>query len=215
MRMKLVVAGMLGFVAAALSALLVMSGPANSAQSPLAVIEQNKDAGGNIKVHEQGTAAVKAQQDGSWTVGISGSPSVRVTNAADAPVPTRDADNPARQQFNRMVHIGIPSGSAAGSALVDIPQSKYLVITHVSGQAELAPGQHPLFQLQFATFDHFLPFELAVSPGAPFRDLWVLSEPLEVVYGPASHVTANLSRIDTGGPVDADVTVSGYLVDAP
>jgi hypothetical protein len=233
MHRKLVIAGLLGFIAAALASLLVGSSVAESAQPPLPVIEQNTDTNGSIKVHEQGTAAVAARQDGSWNVGISGAPNVRldaagntvkldsgangvrVTNAADAPVPTRDAENPARQQFNRMVQIHIATGSAAGSAPIDLPQDKYLVIAHVSGQAELPPDQHPLFQLQFATFKHFLPFRLEVSPGAQIRDVWVLTEPLDVIYGPASHITAELSRIDTAGPVDADITVSGYLVDYP
>jgi hypothetical protein len=195
---------------------------ASAAQSISANITGPLDANGNVKVHEQGTALV----------GITGVPDVkldatansvkldpaangvRITNADDAPVPTRDTENPARQQFNDMVHIEIPSGSASGSGQFQLPQGKYLVITHVSGQAELDPGQHPLLQLQFATFKHFLPFTLVVSPGAPYRDLWQLSEALDVIYGPASHVTAYLSRIDTAGAADADVTLSGYLVDA-
>jgi hypothetical protein len=196
---------------------------ANAAQSVSATIAGPLDANGDVRVHEQGTASVsvagsatvRVDPDGNTVKLDSGANGVRVTNAADEPVPTRDTENPARQQFNEMEQIGIPSGSASGSALFHLPQGKYLVITHVSGQAELPAGQHPLFQLQFATFKHFLPFTLVVSPGAPYRDLWNLDEPLQVIYGPASSVTAYLSRSDTGGVVDADVTISGYLVNAP
>ena len=88
--------------ATAASALVAFLGtgaaaPAERPSTP--VTEQNVDANGSIRVHEQGTAnvsiqgtpavtlggsaTVNARQDGAWNVGIAGTPSVGLAPSAN------------------------------------------------------------------------------------------------------------------------------------
>jgi hypothetical protein len=85
MRVTHLIAAMLGVIAAASVAMLVSAGFAQSDQPPLPVLEQNKDAAGNMRVHEQGTASVKL------------------------------ADNPALQRFHRVLQIDVDGGGLGRS----------------------------------------------------------------------------------------------------
>jgi hypothetical protein len=71
MRATHVIAAMMGVIAAALVAVLMSAGFASSVPPPQAVIEQNTDTSGNIKVHEQGTANVNVM-NGNLAVRVVG-----------------------------------------------------------------------------------------------------------------------------------------------
>ena len=66
---------------------------------------------------------------------------VQVVNTSAQPVLVRDVDNPARQPFQATVFISISDGVPAGSALLDVPSGRQLVIEYVSASVQLPTGQ--------------------------------------------------------------------------
>src|SRR5262245_32185671 len=104
MRNMFVVAVIVG-LGSALAGTFAAGQFAEAVPPPQAVIEQNKDANGLIRVHEQGTAGV------------------------------RDLDNPAFQPFERLLLFAFdtPSvGFGSGQEVIDVPAGKRLVIEYVS-----------------------------------------------------------------------------------
>jgi hypothetical protein len=97
-------------VVAATAAVLLGGEPASSAPAPappIRVQEQNLDADGNIKVHEQGTAHVS----------VEGVPSVKL----------------AEEPFAQALHLFFQdSGDPFASASINVPEGKVLTIEYIS-----------------------------------------------------------------------------------
>jgi hypothetical protein len=193
MRATHVIAAMLGIVAAASIAMLVSAGFASSDQPPLPVLEENKDATGNIKVHEQGTATV------------------------------RSADNPARQPFRRVLQIGLDGGALGGKADFIVPAGKRLVIEYVSAAGNTPVGQGvdvdildgPSPSDVDATPDAALRPTSYPNAGGGV-DLFSSSDPVRIYVDPGNHVFVLLARTGgsgESGPVFSQISISGHLVD--
>ena len=87
------------------------------------VQEQNVDAQGNIKVHEQGTPSVKI---------VATANTVKV-DASGGPLPTVATDNPAFHPVEAGAQFETPAGDIASAATVyTVPSGSELVIEQVS-----------------------------------------------------------------------------------
>ena len=97
--------------------------------------QSGRDAKSPADVNVVNTPMVNARQDGPWSVGLEGTPtvalaadaSVRLSNGADNPVPVRDIDN-LQQPFQKSVIApSMPSGSAINASGVVFTLAGYLV----------------------------------------------------------------------------------------
>jgi hypothetical protein len=98
----------------------------NAKTSPVPVQEVNTDANGNIKVHEQGTAAVS----------VSGTPNVTIANTT---VPVHEQGTAAVRSDNEEVSIRDQIGNDTSNSCTDnnvytVPSGKELVIEYIGAQ---------------------------------------------------------------------------------
>jgi len=97
------------------------------------------------------TPTVSAQQSGSWSVGISGTPVVGISANNNVvrvdttnPVAARDVDNPSRQAFQHQFdNLFIPNGSYGVQTTYSVPAGKRLVIEEASLQCAVPTGDVP------------------------------------------------------------------------
>ena len=160
------------------------------------------------------TPTVLAQQSGPWTVGISGTPTVRVGNTAQAPVLGRDVDEPARQPFQRSGEITFAAGEVIAAVEFTVPDGKRLVIEYVSANIS---SEEPLFWFTVRTSagssggTHF--FQPLALPNLPHRH--VVSQQTRLYANPGSPVIIEARRIGTLNLQAASgfVAFSGHLVE--
>jgi hypothetical protein len=107
-------------------------------QGTAAVREQNLDQAGRIRVHEEGQPTVKAQQEGPWNVNVSGSPDVTVDATEQDPVPVRDVDNPGAHPFQRELP-GSPDNLGA-KASFQLGGARRIAIEYASMRCVFASG---------------------------------------------------------------------------
>jgi hypothetical protein len=69
---------------------------------------------------------------------IAGPPTQNVQVVNTAPVPTRDADNPARQPFHATRFFSMTTGEPDQTATIPVPAGKRLIIEHVSAFSQPA-----------------------------------------------------------------------------
>jgi hypothetical protein len=193
MRATHVIAAMLGVIAAASVSLLISAGVAGSGPPPMPVLEQNNDASGNIRVHEQGTATV------------------------------RSADNPARQPFHQVLQIDVNGGAVGGKADFTAPAGKRLVIEYVSASGNTPVGEGvdldlldgPTASDVDATQDATLRAVSYPNAGGEVA-LFSVSEPVGIYVAPGNHVFVLLGRTGgngVAGPVFSQISIFGHLVD--
>jgi hypothetical protein len=160
------------------------------------VREQNLDGNGLVRVHEQGTAQVS----------VVNSPEVRIA-----------ATNP----YQRTVSASNKT-SQVENLQVPVPAGKRLVIQYVSVFAEVPLGQTASAAVTgqgLASPAQSSTVRLAMPRSSTFGDRAFLIGSQEVVLnaGPGSGSTlfAAIARSAEEGTWDAQLTVSGYLVDLP
>ncbi len=79
------------------------------------------------------TVGVNASQVGTWTVAISGTPNVRVTNPATNPVLVKGVDLAGpREPFQISDSILMEDGDSGASKFVSVPAGKLLILETVS-----------------------------------------------------------------------------------
>ena len=147
------------------------------------------------------------------SVAINNSPTVQVGNAPDAPVPSRDVDNPARQPFQRS--MSFPSSFT-------VPGGKRLVIEVFSARVSF-PEPCRLSDLYLITVTEgqsafFYHSPTTIEPVLRPRAV-VVNQQTRIYADPGTSVTVNAERACyPGGTFDdytGTVTVAGYLVDVP
>ena len=195
----------------AIAGLVVMVG-AIIAVTPATSQGQGGTSGKDVNVVN--TPTVLAQQSGPWTVGISGTPTVRVGNTAQAPVLGRDVDEPARQPFQRSGEITFAAGEVIAAVEFTVPDGKRLVIEYVSANIS---SEEPLFWFTVQTSAgssggrHF--FQPIALPNVP---RWhVISQQTRLYANPGSTVIIEARRVGTLSLQAASgfVAFSGHLVD--
>jgi hypothetical protein len=143
-RSLMALTGML-FLAGMATIAMSHSGRGTTATSSSAPASQTQN------VNVVNTPTVNAQQSGSWSVGISGTPVVGLSADNNIvkvdttnPLATRDVDNPSRQAFQHQFdNLFIANGNYAVQSTYSVPAGKRLVIQEVSLQCGLPTGDVP------------------------------------------------------------------------
>jgi hypothetical protein len=153
------------------------------------------------------------------SVGITGTPTVQVGNTLTNPVPVRNV-NDALSPFQQRLLFNIDPGSTQGQADINVPAGKRLVIEHISARAQGPVGQkffgsillHSGPGAELAV--HFVVFNFQGTFGG--IDEYTASTPLRA-YADVSFPSSSCSvtRSDLTGFALVDLSISGYLVDAP
>jgi hypothetical protein len=147
--------------------------------------EQNLDANGFIRVHEQGSAPVKLDRDGNV---------VRVATSRSSPVDVDEVDTPRSEPFQ--------AGQSSGSVSYTVPAGREAVLEYVS--AGFCPGQS-LLGIRIVTtvggvdVTHFLP---ALAPA----NFGVAGGPVHIYADPGTPIVAFPI-----GASNCGVSVSGHL----
>ena len=159
---------------------------------------------------------------------------VRVENTPDRPVPVNilnqvrtcpDENCPAatlnandRNAFQRRVQFAIPSGDAFGSTTISVPAGKRLVIEFITveqtflllGQRSRGISLHTVVDGHQGTYH--LPVIKQVSVEGSFISIWTAAQQMRV-YADAPQFRIEAGQTPQVTNSDADVSVSGYLVD--
>jgi len=209
---------------------VVQGGEARAPSAATTLVrEQNLDANGLIRVHEQGTAsvtvvgAVPAQQSGSWSVGLAPTANtVQLASSVASPVVIRNA-NDAAQPFQRQIAMPIPLGQQQASGSFTVPTGKRFVIEEVTGSFIWPDGGELKVPIRFSvqtttggnTAAHFL--QVSWIYGSTSEYTAHLPAPARIYADPGTSVEAHvlLRTAPLNGTPEADLTVSGYLVDVP
>jgi hypothetical protein len=176
----------------------------------LAVPLQAAPAGRNVKVINTPAEAVP--------VAIQGTPSVTVGNTLADPVPTRQADDPARQAVQRTGLVIISAGDQIEEqTLYTVPAGKRLVIEEASVRAQLFAGvsQAMVFLRTHGgrLGAHYVPLKsIGVLNG--FGTVLVGTELLRGYADPGTAVDVNITINTVGGDGGRfEVTFTGHLVE--
>jgi len=192
----------------------------------------------------QGTATVngtvQAQQNGTWNVGINGTPvvgldagnntvkfdavnnTVKIDSAS--PLPMRDVENPARQPFQADAPSTgeFPDGMFVTLPMITtIPAGKRLVIEQVSVSGAMIKGQRMVTAgLHISNSGNNVQHFLTVTPqgsGGCCRDVFIASQQVRLYADPGTIVSGFATRDVNTGFASAAVSfsISGYLVDVP
>ena len=225
---------LIGLAFAALTGMVALSGQRVSQAAPsdrdVVVVNTASQA---VPVQTQGvttvagdvnvvnTPTVRAEQLGQWNVGLSGTPTVQVGNAANSPVFVRDVDNPARQPFQRELDPLVTVGQFTASDSLTVPAGKRLVIEFATAPVTTPPGTKLWVRIQTTvngiSNQYSLLPELQGSFAASGSDFLLAAQPMKVYADPATQVVAVVNVL--GGTANANtgagVVMSGYLIDVP
>jgi hypothetical protein len=202
-----------GFVMAA-----VMFMPLGIEAATNLVVIKDADSTGKVQVDagrlRVGDGAGPMTVDG--TVGISGTPTVAVGNT----VGTQAApEMPVMLTGN--VHMPDDAGQVV--VLPEVPAGYRLVLEHVFVRASVPSGQTLVARLDVElaqnpfTFRAHLPIEVTrqlVAEASSGDDAYVASSPVRAYVEAGDRLVLRVWRSSGAGSANADVTVSGYFVDA-
>jgi len=164
------------------------------------------------------TPTVKAQQDGAWNVGLTGTPTVQVGNAANDPVLVRDVENPARQPFQQSVSLNLGNDEPFAIGFIFVPAGKRLVIEYASADAQMASDQRVKISIR-TTLNIFPKIHfLVMHYQGTFSgfDTLVAGQEVRLYADPGTSVAVQVVRLATSGSgLTATVAISGYFVDVP
>jgi len=206
---------LLASLAAGLVATIVSAESAKSAQGAQPVSEQNVDSTGLIRVHEQGVVRARAVQDGAWSVGLTGTPTVKVDAAEPLAVRAVNDIQPFARTFSMSAAVG---DQLAFADPFQVPVGKRLVIQHLTyfasvddddlvGSFELLLDVMPGEPVTFFTFR---PGE-RIDPGSPIVS-YVGGENVQNLYvRGGGFMTARFSRQQLSTPASGNLSISGYL----
>jgi hypothetical protein len=159
------------------------------------------------------TGTVKAQQSGAWTVGISGTANVNVASSVSNPVFVRDVNN-AEQPFE----IEIQPVRGAYSKFT-VPSGKRLVIENVSGLLDVEPSGSGAYLVLYtpgsSIYSIYIPMTavFSFSAGSLSETTLVANEQVKRYVEPGTVFVGAFSNATSF--LNADITISGYLVNVP
>jgi hypothetical protein len=211
------------FAASIIAGLAVIGSVMNSHQSTL------QGAGGPTVTIDQAqlplpvqgslgvSGTVAATQSGNWNVGITGTPNVKVTNAATAPVLFVNVNDPGRIPYQSRLEQG---GVNDQFTFPQVPGGHRLVIQHVSVRAIVNPpstevfvqvmSSQPIVANIFISFFPVavMPFSGTFSPALAVADQPVLGY-IEAGFSPIVNVILS----PPNNPNFTDVILTGYMED--
>lgn len=187
------------------------------------VREQNLDANGYIKVHEQGVPSVKLDAAGNTVKLDPVANTVKVQSSRATPVVTRESSG--HTPWNWFQSIVVPAGQPyAPDASFTAPADKYLVIEFVSAAANLSDPAFPRVAIHINNrlndpyWNTYLPvtteFPANETYGYPIYRLFQLNQQTRLYCEPGCTVTVQVMRGgDDTEPAVVPVTMTGYLTD--
>ena len=194
----------------------LFGGPALSAAAHVQdVLEQNLDATGFIRVHEQGTANVAVTNfPASQNVAVTNFPAsqnVAVTNLPSVQNVALDGHEPFAAGESIIAQT-IADGDVSGEHTFIVPGGKRLVITFVSAQLILPGGQNA-FMLFIDTIHNGTTYRHRLLPKATaVNGYFQLDREVTIHADPGSAVRVVASRFPQNAGDGAFVySVSGYL----
>jgi hypothetical protein len=199
-------------VAAVLAGTLFAGQDASTAETPKVqvVAEQNLDAQGLVRVHEQGTANVNVTGTPLVNLGP-GANGVRVTNPNANPVPVRDVDTDSRERVNLVKELHVQAGEPnLNFQILTVPLGKRFVIEYVDARVRTGAAATPFVSITTNAIEHnVVMFHQGDIAGADFS---VGAQVVSLYAEPQTLVSGYFLRSpQVGGEVT--VSLSGYLVD--
>ncbi|MGF1429222.1 hypothetical protein [Kitasatospora sp. LaBMicrA B282] len=202
----------------------------NDAAHPVPVQEQNTDANGNIKVHEQGTANVNVTNSalpvsGQVTVGnlptvqqVAGSVGISASGNG-----VQELNSAAKAPFTRVSVVsfgaGNPGAFNATADLFTVPAGERVVITYAGASVAVPAGEHAVLDVDAQQgAAAYLPltdagaFNVSTAP-----QLLTGGGPVSIVYDPGAHIVMHAFRSQGDGDNIGQLvaTVSGFTVPFP
>jgi hypothetical protein len=154
------------------------------------------------------SGTVAATQNGTWNVGISGTPNVNVTNPATAPVLFLNVNDPGRIPYqSTMLVTNCPAGECIATFSA-VPSGHRLVIQHISGVetgTSALPTQPVLLLNQIFPLSGFLASSTSNSGTNAYFDQSVL------FYFDTQQAPVVITGFGLG--VQVTVTLTGYMLD--
>jgi len=223
MKQRIAFAILLVGLASVLGATVFRDQVARAAQSVDAHIT-NLDGNGNIKIHEQGTAAVTVSggtvgfDPAANTVKLDPSSShVAVSSSSTAPVYTTAAGTP----FEAVDFVRVDDGQSGNSDDLAIPDGKLATITFAAAHCSY-PSVHPeaidasVAGHGFETTGNgllFVPLQ-PVTPQPSGTGFDLVLGATQVLLFAKDRITLDVVRYATDGLVGCTFDVAGYLTDA-
>jgi hypothetical protein len=183
----------------------------NTTNEPVPVAVQ-----GNPNVNVVNSPTVKAQQNGAWNVGITGTPTVSLDDSPTNPISVRDVDRPTAQPFQYETEVTLEEGEGGQNAAIPVPQGKLLVIEYVSVFGT-APASQRIQQFGLLTHvapdnvmrPHYLQFTKQDTGFGSFE--YTAAQQVRV-YADTPGAAARVTRTPATGTVTFRFIVSGYFV---
>ena len=180
---------------------------------PVAV-QGTTNVAGSVSISN--TPTVNSKQSGAWSVGIAGTPTVEVGNAAGNPVLTRDVDRPTAQPFQYEAVLTIEDGIQGGNAAIPVPSGKLLVIENVSAFGT-APAEQRIQTFSINTHvapdnvlrSHYLQF---TKQDTGFNSYEYTVSQMIRIYADTPSASAYVFRATSSGTATFRFIISGYFV---
>jgi hypothetical protein len=162
------------------------------------------------------TPTVSVQQSGKWIVGLTDTPTVKVS------VPISESgtasSNESRAPFVKTISFNIENGTTQNNMSITIPEGKRLVIEYVSARAQGPAGQKFIAQIQTTVSHTESPrgiYWLVFFPQGTFSsiDVCTASQPMRILAEPGNPPLMFVTtRTSITGTAFVEATISGYLV---
>ncbi len=192
-----VLQGQVAHAASGILSVFVTNGPSH----PVPAQEQNLDATGNIKVHEQGTASVNVTNT-TLPVHEQGTALVNVANM------------PGSAPFMKNETVVLRAGELFASKCDSVPASRTFAMEYIDLQTNgISSGEVVSVSLDATTGGAFVPHPLPLQVTA--GDVPMFTSPVRVYADPGSDFCLSVHREasgDTTETIRADYSVSGYLI---
>jgi hypothetical protein len=209
---KLIAIGVLGVLAAIGSLMNSHPSTLQAASGPTVTIDQAQ-----LPLPVQGSVSVggtvAATQSGAWNVGITGTPNVKVTNPAAAPVLSVNVNDPGRTPYQSFKFAACFHG-ACSATFAAVPAQHRLVMEHITGLVTLSSSTTAIqvaLQENFG-LDNFVSIFIAPPPISSAGSVTEFDQAIrgyaDAGEQPIVTVVANVELLESN-----NFTLIGYLVD--
>ncbi len=162
-----------------------------------------------------GGSTINIQQSGKWIIGISDTPTVKLS-AKGNQIQCTPSDSAV--PFLKTLSFNIENGTSQNNVSIPIPEGKRLVIEHVSARAQGPAGQKFIAQIQTNVAHTDSPrgiYWLVFFPQGTFStiDVFTASQPMRVYSEPGNPpMMVVATRTAINGTAFVEATISGFLV---
>jgi hypothetical protein len=190
---------------------LVLSAPS------LGIADKNasNNTSQNSSTSLQNGATIHIQQSGKWIIGISDTPTVKLS-AQGNQIKINPTDSV--EPYLKTISFNIENGTSQNNMAIAIPPGKRLVIEHVSARAQGPVGQKFIAQIQTTVSNTESPrgiYWVVFYPQGTFStiDVFTASQPMHVYSEPSNPPMMFVAtRTAINGTAFVEATISGFLV---